>query len=343
MLLRTLLKAMSLTLAIPILACLLLLTACRKQDNSVCFLPDIFVLRPYSQPAWHPGGTLLGFNHMPLKAITLVREPPCTWYSYTGDFDSTGFYLMNKDKTGLRRVTRFPLKSPAWSPDGKWIAFCREQNIYKMPFNGSSFDATQMIQLTNSAFQSGGGHYNIYPAWTPNSDSIFYSSSENGPPGTNLYAIWKMASDGTGKTKITDATTTGDIRELFLGSDNRIYHTRWVNLQVEIFSMAKDGSNALQLTSTADPKSNMGSRQFPKSYQGKIYYQGSDGIYSFSAGSQPTRIINEPVNTYDISANGEIVYSRFHYSISEKDEQLGTLWITNADGGNRQQLTFNRL
>ena len=157
-----------------------------------------------------------------------------------------------------------------------------------------------------------------------------------------MHEIWKMANDGSGKTKITEAGATGDIVELSVGSDNRIYHTRWVELVWEIFSMNKDGSNLLQFTTTTNI-SIPSNRRFAKYWQGKIYYQGSDGIYVLTtSGSQPVRIISAPVHTFDISVSGEVIYSRFELNGAVKDEQRGTLWVTNSDGGNKQQLTFNR-
>jgi hypothetical protein len=52
------------------------------------------------------------------------------------------------------------------------------------------------------------------------------------------YYVWKMASDGTGKTGLPD---TG--REPFVGINGKVYYVRGSAGQPEIFSMNKDGSN----------------------------------------------------------------------------------------------------
>src|SRR5882672_510198 len=84
--------------------------SCKKSNRiSDCTLPAIVPFQPYSDPVWHPNGQLLGFNHTPLVGIETAGIAPCTWYGYLGQQDSAGFYLMNKDGTGLKRVTSFPI------------------------------------------------------------------------------------------------------------------------------------------------------------------------------------------------------------------------------------------
>ena len=160
--------------------------SCRKNNptGAECSIPALVPFQPYSDPVWHPNGQLLGFNHTPLTGIEPNGTAPCIWYSYLANADSTGFYLMNKDGTGFRRVTNFTLSAPSWSPDGNWIAFSLGSNIYKMPFNGSTFDTTQIIQLTTT-----GG--NFYPSWTANSDTIYYDSNVGTNEQVIMFGKWQ--------------------------------------------------------------------------------------------------------------------------------------------------------
>jgi Tol biopolymer transport system component len=240
--------------------------------------------------------------------------------------DSTGFYLINKDGTGFKRCTNFILYAPAWSADGDWIAFSIPPHIYKMRFDGNNFDTSHIIQLTDSGA-------NFFPCWTANSDTIYYDSNV----GTNGqgYYVWKMASDGSGKTGISN---TG--RQPFVGTSSLIYFVRGVSGQPEIFSINKDGSNQTQVTFN----SKNGIRNSPKYYQNKIYFSDA-GIYSTPVTNYtPVKIANGGSGAYDppydISANGQIVYKTFEFGI--KDRKFGTLWIINADGTNNYQLTFNQ-
>lgn len=293
--------------------------SCKKKDiSNECAVPTIVPFQPYSDPVWHPNGQLFGFNHTPQVGVYVNGTPPCTWQTNSVNQDSAGFYLMNKDGTGFRRVTNFYLNTPAWSPDGNWIAFSVAPNIYKMQFDGNAFDTTHIIQLTD-------GGANFYPSWTTNSDTIYYDSNA----GTNGqgYYIWKMASDGSGKVGFPN---TG--REPYVASDNNIYYS---GLYGEIYSMNKDGTNKARMTFNANEKTG---KTLPKYYNGNVYFQ-QRGIWTLNG--QADVELASPAISYDISKSGEVIFGKWDYSVSIKDLQKGTIWIMKADGSNKRQLTFN--
>ncbi|MBX2932273.1 MAG: PD40 domain-containing protein [Chitinophagaceae bacterium] len=311
-----------------IFCCPFLFTACKKnKQDPQCIAPAIIPMQPYSYPVWHPNGQILGFNHTPLAGIGANGNAPCIWYSYMGKADSTGFYLMNRYGTGFRRITNFYLNTPAWSPDGHWIAFSIPPNIYKMPFNGSTFDTTQIIQLTTN-----GG--NFYPSWSANSDTIYFDSNNNAPIGTNFYSVWKMSNDGSGKTRLTQSAGIGDSRQPFVGSNNRVYFMGYASGKQEIFSMSKIGADFIQETI------NLGGGSCPRYWQGKIFVETGSSIKVVQSNGSINKL-TFPATTYDISVTGEIVYSKMEYDIMKYNKQIGTLWIMNADGTNNRQLTFN--
>jgi len=52
------------------------------------------------------------------------------------DDDRGDVYLVRRDGSGLRRLTRRGGYSPAWSPDGRWIAFIRAGDLYVVRTTG---------------------------------------------------------------------------------------------------------------------------------------------------------------------------------------------------------------
>lgn len=295
--------------------------SCRKQPVE-CIIPAIVPFQPYSDPVWHPDGQLLGFNHTPLTSIGANGTDPCIWYSYAGNPDSTGFYIMNKNGTGLKRITNYKVYDPAWSPDGKWLAFMEDAQIYKMRFTGNVFDTANIIQLTSTG-------NNYYPSWTANGDTLYYDSN-TGTNGQGYY-VWKMSKDGLGKIGFPN---TG--RQPFVGSNNLVYYWRGVLGQPEIFSMIKDGSNQKEVTFNGQS----GNRNSPKFWNGNLFYNDNGSLRVIKSDKQDVKLIFPSV-TYDVSINGEIVYSKMEYSITNYNKQIGTLWIMNSDGSNNRQLTFN--
>lgn len=309
--------------------CPFLFATCNKPDNTDndCIYPAVVPLQPYSYPVWHPNGQLLGFNYTPLSGIGANGTAPCIWYSYAGKPDSTGFYIMNKNGTGFKRVTTYPLFAPAWSPDGNWLAFSLGSNIYKLRFTGSDFDTANIVQLTN-----GGG--NFHPSWTANSDTIYFDSNVDSPPATSFYSIWRMLPTGNSKERVSPSGTYG--RQPFVATNNLIYYFYYSGSQPEIFRMNKDGLNQTQLTFN----SQSGNRDLPKFWQGNLFYNDNGSLRVIRSNNQDSKLAFPNV-TYDVSTLGEIVYCKMDYEITKYNKQNGTLWIMNADGTNNRQLTFN--
>jgi len=108
-------------------------------------------------------------------------------------------YIMNADGSGVDRLTHDAASggcSPAWSPDGAWIAFCREGGIYRMsPVAGSA-----MLLVTSDGFD---------PAWSPDGSRIAFSRGYGWDwPLADLAVI---GTDGTGFVQLHPNLDNNDV------------------------------------------------------------------------------------------------------------------------------------
>lgn len=293
---------------------LLFLDGCSKSGKTPC--PILYDSDPiqyyptYNTPVWHPNGEVLGFNYLPISG---TKTEECTGTYPVYKTDSVGFYTINKDGSGLKRVTDYIIYEPAWSPDGKTLLFTRGGGLVSWPYTAAGFDtANKKVISTN--------FYDRHPTWTANSDS-FYITSSSGSSSFNP-VIAKFKADGTGKTIIL--AERGE--QPFLGSDNFIY---FINAEYQICKIDKEGGNKQILT----PEKNA-QRLFPQFYDGKLYYRNGNRVVILNGAELVSN-----AGEFAISSKGDIVYSKTEPGNTSK--QNGAFWIMKADGSNNRQLTYN--
>lgn len=179
------------------------------------------------------------------------------------------------------------LITPKWSPDGGRIAASQDGDIITMNPDGSN-----IVNLTNSP-----GSIEQEPTWSPNGQSIAYSSNAGGS-----WQIYSIPSGGGDATQLTD---TGDNTQpywyrsggLLVGSDLIVFTSNRDNNQ-EVYRMNPDGSD--QRNFTNNPGNNESQPAASANGDTILFTSDRDGnqeIYSVSEdGSGLVNLTNNPAS-----------------------------------------------
>ena len=160
--------------------------------------------------------------------------------------DSSRLDVIRDDGTGKRRLTtsRYSEAQPAYSPDGKRIAFVSRrrgnEDIYVMNADGAN-----VRRLTTARAPD------LQPAWSPNGKQIAFTSQRNAN-----YKIYVMNADGSKQRVLTRTAAWVANSSPSWSPDGRwiaFASNRLKDGNGEIFKMRPDGSRVKRLTFTNTP------------------------------------------------------------------------------------------
>ena len=163
-------------------------------------------------------------------------------------------YAAGADGTGLHAVTRG--FAPAWSPDGRRLAFVRESgrnaDVYVADAGGRS-----LRRLTRAPSAE------LSPSWFPDGKRIALASNRSG-----RFAIYVMRADGTGLRRVAPRRDgQGDAHSPSWSPDGRsiaFSSSHATPENPEIYAVRPDGSGLRRLTRTKGGVEVLGDNGWPR-------------------------------------------------------------------------------
>lgn len=251
-------------------------------------------------------------------------------------------YSMNPDGSGLARLTTSAGHdlAPAWSPDGKQVAFVSMRHDPSGEIYVMNADGTGVRRLTESE----GSDFS--PTWSKDGKSIAFVSARQDPAGD----IYTMNADGTGVTRVTNVAGVDvepawspDGKQIAFVSarDGDVDHT------TDLYVVTLDGLEVTRLTSEGtnvnvhEPSWAPGGKQI--AYH-TSFDSGDDNVLTMDIfvltidGLQITRLTDGPgTNVQDLSPSWSPDGKQIAYtSIRSGNNDIYTM---NADGTGTTRLT----
>lgn len=221
-----------------------------------------------------PGEQTVIITPAPLPTPTSVAQ--AGEIVFTSESGSATVYMMNPNGSGLRRLVGGTM--PAWSPDGKQVAFTDKNQVYianvdgsdikqvtyeqyagaepdfspdgtKIAFCGNRDDGSPDIYVTDvnsyAPIRLTQGSWNCSPDWSPDGTQIVFDRYID---STGRIEIFVIGSDGKNMQRLTTLQTYGTVHPAWSPDGKQIAF-----VSGDLVIMNADGSNLRYLNTRLQP------------------------------------------------------------------------------------------
>jgi Tol biopolymer transport system component len=299
-------------LAIYAMSCVMI-TSCKKHLGVDDIMPIPGSRSNDVYPAWSPDGSTIIYCHNHISLVDGVLTPfP----------ESSGLWFISPDGSHKRMFkNRQGFMHMDWSPDGQWFVFGENHQIWKLKVTGDS--------LTLVLSDSTGRNY--HPMWSPDGKRIVFDRfQEDGKTG-----IYTVAADGT------------DLRYIGYGcapdwspDGRRIAYTGDDIIGIKDTSGANDRR---LLTTDASGAGNVAFSPDGSKIAFGATIDKVGGLYVVDTSGRNLRLLAKDACLPSWSPDGtRIVYALLTLERSSSGDVTSDqlLYIMNADGSGKKQLTF---
>jgi len=259
---------------------------------------------------WSPDGSRLVFER---------------WVQSTGAVGRSGdLFVVRADGAGLQRLTATGTSyDPAWSPDGRSIAFVSADRLFLMGDDGS-----RMRALTKAPAEAQGV---LWPSWSPDGKRIAFT--------TRSGAVFVVDNDGTGKRPLTGAHS-GGYCPAWSPDGRRVAFVHMPDRYASIYAVDAHRRGARVRRVTRHAYTESGFVWSPDSRRIVYARERQGGVYTINVdGTHDRRLTRDPLRP-DLWAGG-FSWSPDRQEIAYGSDRSGNgdIYVMDLPLGGRQQLT----
>jgi TolB protein len=140
-------------------------------------------------PSWSPDADHIAFHSLDREGLHLMTVTP----------DEAALALVTDWDLDVEILDPGLLMSPAWSPDGEWIAFAASSTLGDLDIFIVRPDGADLTNITNYP------GIDDDPTWSPDGELIAFRTDRDGN-----WEIYVMASDGSGTVDLSQSPGTDE-------------------------------------------------------------------------------------------------------------------------------------